>query len=176
MSESLPSANSSSFELSAVVGAGFLDSGLDTGRLILARARERAPLSKPGYAGEVTPPEAWDLVNAHSAVLVDVRTAEERQFVGRIPDSIHVPWATGSHMQRNPRFVRELEGKVQRTDVILLLCRSGARSAAAAQALAEARFSNAFNILEGFEGELGASQQRGNLGGWRFHGLPWIQD
>jgi rhodanese-related sulfurtransferase len=57
---------------------------------ILTRARERAPTTKPGYAGNVTPQEAWELVSSHVGVLVDVRTAEERQFVGRVPDSIHV--------------------------------------------------------------------------------------
>ena len=143
---------------------------------ILTRARERAPTTKPGYAGNVTPQEAWELVSSHVGVLVDVRTAEERQFVGRVPDSIHVPWLIGPTLQRNPRFVRELETKVRRDDVVLLLCRSGARSVAAAQALTESRFRNAFNILEGFEGELDDLHQRGNHSGWRFHRLPWSQD
>ncbi len=143
---------------------------------ILARARRRAPTTKPGFAGSVTPQEAWDLFSAHAAVLVDVRTAEERQFVGRVEDSVHVPWLIGPAMQRNPKFVRELEAKVPRNSVVVLLCRSGARSTAAAQALTEARFPNAFNVLEGFEGELDQHRQRGNEGGWRSHGLPWIQD
>jgi rhodanese-related sulfurtransferase len=176
MSESLSSGTSSSFVVSPVVASESLSGGLDTADVILARARARAPTSKPGYAGNVTPQEAWDLVSAHSAVLIDVRTAEERQFVGRIPDSIHVPWLTGTNLQRNPRFVREVEAKLRRDDVLLLICRSGGRSAAAAAALTEARFRNAFNVLEGFEGDLDASQQRGSRDGWRFHRLPWIQD
>jgi rhodanese-related sulfurtransferase len=176
MSESLSSGTSSSFVVSPAVANGFLSEGLDAANAILTRARERAPTSKPGYAGNVTPQEAWELVSAHCAVLVDVRTAEERQFVGRIPDSIHVPWLVGTNLQRNPRFVREVEGKVRRDDVLLLICRSGARSAAAAAALSEARFRNAFSVLEGFEGDLDASQQRGSRDGWRFHRLPWIQD
>ena len=143
---------------------------------ILVRARERVPAIKPGYAGSVTPQEAWELISSHSAVLVDVRTAEERQFVGRVPEGIHVPWATGLNLQKNPRFVREVEAKIRRDDVVLLLCRTGSRSVAAAQALTEARFRNAFNILEGFEGEVDEFHQRGNRGGWRFHRLPWIQD
>jgi rhodanese-related sulfurtransferase len=143
---------------------------------ILTRARKRASTPKPGFAGSVTPKEAWQLMSAHAAVLIDVRTAEERQFVGRIEDSVHVPWMTGLALQRNTKFVRELESKVRRDSVVLLLCRSGARSAAAAQALTEARFPNAFNVLEGFEGELDERLRRGNEGGWRFHGLPWIQD
>ncbi|MEJ0008608.1 MAG: rhodanese-like domain-containing protein [Steroidobacteraceae bacterium] len=176
-----------SVELSSNLGGGVhadspvhLDGFFATERLeseeILARARRRAPATKPGFAGSVTPKEAWQLITAHSAVLVDVRTAEERQFVGRIEDSIHVPWLIGPSLQRNLKFVRELEAKVRRDKVVLLLCRAGNRSTAAAQALTEARFPNAFNVLEGFEGDLDQRLQRGNEGGWRYHGLPWIQD
>ena len=60
--------------------------------------------------------------------------------------------------------------------MILFLCRSGKRSAAAAEAIAKAGYSGAFNVLEGFEGELNDESQRGSLGGWRFHSLPWVQD
>jgi rhodanese-related sulfurtransferase len=176
MTESLSSTNSVPFSVPPAAVGGLVSGDLSGPQLILARARERAPTTKPGYAGNVTPQEAWDLVSAHAAVLVDVRTAEERQFVGRVEDSIHVPWATGLSLQRNPRFVRELEAKVRRDDVIVLLCRSGARSVAAAQALTDARFRNVFNILEGFEGDLDEQRQRGTRSGWRFHGLPWIQD
>jgi rhodanese-related sulfurtransferase len=176
MSDSLSSGASSSYSVSAIVAGELPHGEFDAAQDILSRARERAPTSKPGYAGNVTPQEAWELVRSHSAVLLDVRTAEERQFVGRVPDAIHVPWLTGPSLQRNPRFVREVEAKARRGDIVLLLCRSGARSVAAAQALTEARFLNAFNILEGFEGELNESHQRGTASGWRFHHLPWIQD
>jgi rhodanese-related sulfurtransferase len=176
MTESVLSRNSTSIAVPPPIATGLATGEPVAAHPIVVRARERAPASKPAYAGDVTPAEAWELVSAHAAVLVDIRTAEERQFVGRIADSIHVPWATGSNFQKNPRFVRELESKVRRDDVVLLLCRSGARSVAAAQALTEARFRNAFNILEGFEGELDELRQRGNRGGWRFHHLPWVQD
>lgn len=176
MTESLAVAHSVPFVIPTDIPGDSHDVQIAATDLILARARERAPTTKPGYAGNVTPQEAWELLSSHGAVLVDVRTAEERQFVGRIQDSIHVPLLTGAAMQRNPRFVREVEAKVRRDDIVLLLCRSGSRSVAAAQALTEARFRNAFNILEGFEGELNGQQQRGSRGGWRFHGLPWVQD
>ena len=109
-------------------------------------------------------------------MLVDVRTTEERKFVGHVPGSQHVAWATGTALTRNPRFVRELEVKVGKQSTILLLCRSGKRSALAAQAAATAGFTRVFNILEGFEGEIDASKQRGSKDGWRFHQLPWVQD
>jgi len=96
--------------------------------------------------------------------------------VGHVPESLHVAWATGTAMQRNPRFVRELEAKVSKDQAVLLLCRSGKRSAAAAEAATKAGFNQAFNVLEGFEGELDLQGQRGHQDGWRHHGLPWVQD
>jgi rhodanese-related sulfurtransferase len=142
----------------------------------LDRARHEAQSNHLPYAGSVPPIDAWELVKAGAAVLVDVRTAEERKFVGQVPGSTHVAWATGTSLTRNPRFVRELEAKVNKDEVVLLLCRSGKRSALAAEAAAKAGFTNVFNVLEGFEGELNEAQQRGTADGWRLRGLPWVQD
>jgi len=128
------------------------------------------------YAGGVPPQLAYALFSAGEAQLVDVRTAEERKFVGHVPGSLHVAWASGTSLTRNPRFVRELEAKVGKDATILLLCRSGKRSDLAAEAAAKAGFTRVFNVLEGFEGEIDAQQQRGRSDGWRLHGLPWIQD
>lgn len=143
---------------------------------ILAAARQRAERDQLAFAGSVTPREAWSLVAQGEAVLVDVRTAEERKFVGHVPDSKHVAWATGLSLSRNPRFAKELEAKAGKDEVILLLCRSGKRSAAAAEAAAKAGFRNVFNVQEGFEGDLDDLQRRGSFNGWRHAGLPWIQD
>lgn len=129
-----------------------------------------------GYAGGVSPRKAWDLFQSKEAFLVDVRSAEERKFVGHVPESLHVPWASGTSLTRNPRFTRELEAKVSKDSVILLLCRSGKRSVLAAQAATKAGFTQVFNVLEGFEGEIDSHHQRGKSDGWRWHGLPWIQD
>jgi rhodanese-related sulfurtransferase len=128
------------------------------------------------YAGAVPPQLAWELFSAGEVVLVDVRSLEERKFVGLVPGSQHVAWATGTALPRNPRFVRELEVKVGKQATILLLCRSGKRSALAAQAATAAGFTRVFNVLEGFEGEINTNKQRGDKDGWRFHGLPWVQD
>jgi rhodanese-related sulfurtransferase len=105
-----------------------------------------------------------------------VRSGEERKFVGHVPGSVHVAWMTGTALTRNPRFVRELEAKVKKDEVVLLLCRSGKRSAAAAEAAAKAGFLHVFNVLEGFEGDLDENLQRGRYNGWRHHALPWEQD
>lgn len=143
---------------------------------ILQGARAAAGAQGLPYAGNVTPNEAFELITAGLARLIDVRTPEERKFVGYVADSVAVPWATGTAFTRNPRFLRELEGKARKSDVLLFFCRSGARSIAAAEAATRGQFQQAFNVLEGFEGELDAARRRGTQDGWRYRGLPWIQD
>lgn len=125
----------------------------------------------------VSPQEAWALFSAGKALLVDVRTPEELKFVGQVPGSLNVPWATGTSLTRNPRFARELEARLKdKHQRVLLLCRSGKRSALALEVAVKAGFTQVSNIREGFEGELDAQGQRGHQNGWRFHGLPWAQD
>lgn len=143
----------------------------------LERVRSVATALGLPYAGSVAPHLAWALASGGDALLVDVRSNEERVFVGHVPGSLHVAWASGTALTRNPRFVRELEARVGGKDkVVLLLCRSGKRSALAAEAASKAGMALVFNVLEGFEGELDAQQQRARINGWRWHGLPWIQD
>lgn len=143
---------------------------------ILERAREAARAAGLAYAGSVTPEEAWTLFGAGAVQVVDVRSAEELKFVGRVPGALHVAWATGTSLTRNPRFVRELETKVGKNAAVLLLCRSGKRSVLAAEAAAQAGFTHVYNILEGFEGDLDEHNRRGTFNGWRHRGLPWAQE
>jgi rhodanese-related sulfurtransferase len=143
---------------------------------VLVQARDRATAAALTYAGDISPEDAFDLVKSGLARLIDVRTPEERKFVGYIEDSVAVPWATGTAFTRNPRFLRELENKVRKHEVLLFICRSGTRSVAAAEAATRGQFQNAFNVLEGFEGEIDAQRRRGTQSGWRWRGLPWIQD
>ena len=142
---------------------------------ILKRAKERGAAQGLGYAGAVTPKEAWRLHAAGAAVIVDVRSAPERELVGRVPDALAVEWRAYGAKETNPRFLDELEAAVGRGAAVLFLCRSGVRSHHAAELAARAGFERAFNILEGFEGDLGSDQKRGMLGGWRRAGLPWVQ-
>lgn len=143
---------------------------------VLRTAKEEAQAEGLGYAGIVAPDDAWKLFINGQAHLVDVRAAEERKFVGHVPNTLHVAWQTGPALIKNPRFLRELENKLPKDAVILLLCRSGKRSAAAAANATAAGFKNVFNVREGFEGDLDDRQQRGASGGWRQRGLPWVQD
>ena len=96
-------------------------------------------------------------------MLVDVRTEEELAFVGRVPQAIHVPWATWPGMRPNPDFLSDLEDEMpDKAMPVLFLCRSGQRSAAAAAAATAAAYDHAYNIAEGFEGNLDDEQHRGS--------------
>lgn len=144
---------------------------------VLATARRRAAAASLPYFGAVTPTEAQALLNAEPAArLIDVRTRAEWDYVGRVPGSLLVEWNTYPDGTRNPRFLEELRRAVAATDApVLFLCRSGQRSDGAARAAAAAGYTHAFNVLEGFEGNKDAAGHRGNLGGWRKAGLPWVQ-
>lgn len=124
------------------------------------------------------PKQAWDLMQTSSkAVLIDVRTAIEHGFVGHPIGATHVAWKEFPGMQLNTHFVEQVSQIVSdKTAPVLLLCRTGVRSVEAAKALEAAGFQHLVNILQGFEGALDANKHRGNIDGWRFHGLPWQQN
>ncbi|MFN3073993.1 rhodanese-like domain-containing protein [Acinetobacter sp. TY2] len=144
--------------------------------IILNDAKQRVEEHYLEFTGTILPQEAWALFQTAQVVIIDVRTNEERKFVGYVEDTIHIPWATGTALNRNPRFAKELETKVGKDKIILLLCRSGKRSAAAANVAFNAGFENIYNIDQGFEGDLDENNHRGSFNGWRFHGLPWRQE
>jgi rhodanese-related sulfurtransferase len=127
------------------------------------------------YAGAVTPPEAWQLLQEGAAALIDVRTAPEFQFVGRVPGSDNIEWH-GKDEKPRARFLAILGTAIDRDETVLLICRSAVRSHAAASAAAAAGFTRVYNVLEGFEGQIDAARHRGNINGWRHAGLPWEQD
>lgn len=106
--------------------------------------------------------------------MVDVRTDAERAWVGQVPGAVPVAWKQWPGMLPNPDFAAQLRAAVPPGHKVLLLCRSGVRSVAAAQQ-ASALGLEAYNILEGFEGELDDQGQRGHINGWRLRGLPWHQ-
>jgi rhodanese-related sulfurtransferase len=128
-----------------------------------------------GYAGDIAPGLAWQLVQSGQATLVDVRTAEELHWVGRVPGALHIEWARGREQVRNEAFLDQLAEAVPHDRQVLFLCRSGVRSVSAAKASAQAGYRSAWNILQGFEGPLDTQKQRGRIGGWRAAGLPWQQ-
>lgn len=128
-----------------------------------------------GYAGDVTPQQACAWWQSGEAVLVDVRCDAEREWVGFIPEAIAIAWKQWPGMTMNPQFEEALLSAVPRDRKVVLLCRSGVRSIAAAKRATELGL-QAYNILEGFEGNPDSTAHRGQLGGWRKHGLPWRQN
>ena len=135
------------------------------------------------YAGDLRPAEAWALLEKDpKAVLVDVRTAPEWGFVG-VPrldgigkETLCVSWQAYPDMARNEDFAGAVAAKgVGKDQPVLLLCRSGARSRAAAIALTAAGFGPCYNVAEGFEGDRDGDLHRGRVGGWKVAGLPWAQ-
>lgn len=128
-----------------------------------------------GYAGDVTPQQAWQWVQAGQAVLVDVRSDAEREWVGYVPGAAAVAWKQWPGMAMNADFDAQIRAAVPAGTPAVLLCRSGVRSIAAARRATELGLT-AYNILEGFEGDADAEGHRGQRGGWRFHSLPWKQN
>ncbi|MCI0666620.1 MAG: rhodanese-like domain-containing protein [Methylococcaceae bacterium] len=125
----------------------------------------------------LNPREAWRFMQDNpSSVLVDVRATLEYSYVGHPCGAVHIPWKEAPDWTLNPDFVSAVQKEVPDKDTpILLLCRSGQRSLAAANALHKAGYTGLANIDEGFEGPLDENKHRGTLGGWRYHGLPWEQ-
>jgi rhodanese-related sulfurtransferase len=148
----------------------------ETPQEILARANERAREMKLPYAGALLPAEAYSLMQGlPKAKLVDVRTRAELEWVGRVPDAVLVEWNTWPSGSRNLNFIAEFEALIPRNAIAMLFCRSGVRSHHAAIAVTQAGYTNAYNVLQGFEGDKNPNGQRNTLGGWRAAGLPWKQ-
>ncbi len=150
--------------------------------------RKHTKLGK--YATAVEAYEMWRATPA-SVFIVDVRTPEEYDFLGHPTMAANVPsmlW-TGSFdaskktypLAVNPKFVDAMKQRFKPADTLLLVCRSGQRSAAAANKLIEAGFTNVYSVVDGFEGEKVADKASPGYGkrlhdGWRNSKAPWTQD
>ena len=137
------------------------------------------------YGGDVTSREAWEeLAQNPGAVLVDVRTKVEWQLIGQ-PDltsierePVYLEWVTMQGVNKD--FVAELEAALEERGIakdapVYFMCQSGGRSKMAAMQCTELGYSRAYNIAEGFEGELDEHRHRNSVSGWKVAGLPWTQ-
>ncbi len=126
--------------------------------------------------------------NPDGVHILDVRTPSEYIFVGHALMARNIPVRffsgdldvvkMGPVMPWNESFVQEVKNRYGETDTIMVMCRSGGRSAAAVNKLAEAGFKRVYNIIDGFEGDGIRSrdpQQNGKriVNGWRNAGAPW---
>ena len=139
------------------------------------------------YRGDAAPEDAWEMLSREpGAALVDVRTAAEWNFVG-LPDlsaiaapMLRVEWQSFPSGSIDQNFAATADEALRAAGSgpdapILFICRSGARSAAAAGALAEAGYSRCYNVAGGFEGRRDEHGHRGTVEGWKAAGLPWQQ-
>ncbi|MDP2847286.1 MAG: rhodanese-like domain-containing protein [Humidesulfovibrio sp.] len=141
----------------------------------------------------VTAAEAYDLwqKGGGKVAIVDVRTPEEYEFVGHPPMSPNIPaqlrlGGPGAGKQDmpladNPAFVDLMKQRFKPGDAIVIMCRSGYRSALAARKLIAAGFTNVYNMVDGFEGDTVADKAskdfgKRSLNGWRNSNLPWTND
>ena len=137
------------------------------------------------YAGDMDCLTVWkNLSSPEKCALVDVRTTKEWETIGH-PDlssinksTLFVEWQTFPSMAVNPDFATQVDEAlraqgIEKSDPVFCLCRSGVRSKSAAAALTQMGYTNAFNIVSGFEGDPDETGQRANLSGWQYDQLPW---
>ncbi|MBL6456516.1 rhodanese-like domain-containing protein [Belnapia sp. T6] len=132
---------------------------------------------------DISPRETWEALQGDpAAVLIDVRTDAEWNFVG-LPDVttagkelLLIPWQLYPSMQVNGAFPEHLrKAGLTAENRLFFICRSGARSLAAGQAAQAAGFPRSYNVADGFEGPVDAEGHRGTVAGWKAEGLPWRQ-
>ena len=139
---------------------------------ILNTAKQRAVAKSLPYLGELTPQEAFEVLQQQAITLVDVRSKAELDLVGHIPNAIQIEWAFYPGMVANPEFSAQLQAQIDKNQTIVFMCRTGGRSHNAALVASGLGY-KAYNMLEGFEGEANAKKQRTLINGWKKAGLPW---
>jgi len=136
------------------------------------------------YSGDLIPLKVYEVLRSDTAaVLVDVRTSAEWHYVG-VPDlaslgrsPVNIEFRQLPEMNKNSKFLEMLNSKVQDKLIkVYFLCRTGGRSQEAAIMAYQDGYKFAFNITDGFEGELDGSGHRGKINGWKASRLPWRQD
>ena len=164
---------------------------------VLAIDPARVPASKQTKAGlYLDAREAYELKQrlGEKALFVDIRTRAEISYLGmpsvadaHIPAFEHPPnaaWDDKSNrfkMEANADFEPELARRLaarqlSKSDVVILICRSGDRTTRAVNFLAEQGYSKVYSVIDGFEGDAVAEgPQAGQrvLNGWKNAGLPW---
>jgi rhodanese-related sulfurtransferase len=136
--------------------------------------------AKTGY-------EKWEK-NCDKIKIIDTRTIGEYLFVGHGSMAYNIPVKmlnlksrSGPVMIQNENFVSDVRKKCKDTDTILLMCRSGVRSALAVNILAQAGFKKVYSIIDGFEGDKlknfdSPSHGKRVINGWKNDNLPWTYD
>jgi rhodanese-related sulfurtransferase len=143
------------------------------------QAADRAAQQSLGYAGAFTPAETLELLKLDPRVrLVDVRTRAELDWVGRpaidAAQFAHIEWIRYPGSVPNNEFIQQLRQIASPDTPVVFMCRSAARSKLAAVAAQKEGFEQAYDLLEGFEGDKDGEGHRKTVSGWCFRGLPWV--
>lgn len=124
----------------------------------------------------LTPKEAWNFLQSRpDAVFIDCRSEIEFLYVGHPKGAIHIAWQDGPDWDVNPDFLGHARKAASMNRPVVLICRSGKRSADAGAYLERHGFPEVYNVISGFEGDLDETHHRNIKNGWRFDGLPWEQ-
>ncbi len=131
--------------------------------------------------------DVWAQLEKDTAsALIDVRTRAEWAFVG-LPDLaeigkrvLTVEWQTSPESKIDAGFAERMTQALDAAGAnkdteLFFICRSGARSRMAAEAMARAGYRRCRNVADGFEGPLDANRHRGRVAGWKASGLAWVQ-
>ena len=135
---------------------------------------------------EINSTEAYSILQkSENAVLIDVRSTMEYEYVGHPVNAVHVPIKESPGWEIRVDFINNIKSELTKkfpniqnlSEIhILLLCRSGKRSEQAALMLESEGYKNTINITDGFEGDKDVNGHRSVINGWRFNKLPWKQD
>ena len=130
------------------------------------------------------------LAQNEDAVLIDIRTRAEVSFVGIAAEADkNIPYMVmdefwefdadkGTYkMAVNSNFDREVAGFMQERGLskeapIILMCRSGSRSARAADLLGQLGYTSVYSVVDGFEGDKDPDGVR-SVNGWKNSKLAW---
>jgi len=143
----------------------------------------------------MTSTEAYDYMmkNMDKALFLDVRTPSELNYLGVVTVmDANVPtdtmdgsaWDDKKHRyvrKHNDNFVADVDARLKakgltKSDTVIVMCRSGKRSAKAVNVLAKNGYTKVYTVVDGFEGDKakeGKNKGKRVVNGWKNAGLPW---
>jgi rhodanese-related sulfurtransferase len=178
------------FAVIAISGNAIADGSATTGDWSKLSEKKQ---NKPGLYMTTEQAYQHTMGNMDKTLFLDIRTPAELNYLGAatVMDA-HVPfvfmdttgWDDRKHRYQradNKNFVADVEAQLKKKglskdDTVILMCRSGKRSATAVNKLADAGFTRAYSIVDGYEGDKakeGDNKGKRTVNGWKNSGLPW---
>tara|TARA_R110002074_G_scaffold4426_1_gene21936 strand:+ start:43072 stop:43686 length:615 start_codon:yes stop_codon:yes gene_type:complete len=143
----------------------------------------------------LTAKQAYEVVtkNPNEVLFIDVRTPSEVEFVGWTPlvDAV-IPYMNNDFDEwdeKNSRYTKVINGDfpivfedlvaakgINKNSPIIFICRSGTRSSRAASLATKLGYTQAYTVIDGFEGDkakTGQNKGHRTVNGWKNSQLPW---